>query len=205
MAKSESGRLERFCRAYLRTMDPERAAREAGCRDGYAQLAAERTQRPAEEITELDLGFTLSYLPLPVTPWYIELLPYIIMMVVCMAFWMLMMRQQGGGGFCQVQRRLQPDPCPKAEKHVPGHGHSHQLRLVAGGKACDPHAAGIAGAGLPAACLGRQSLRHANGAAAREHGRHARGAFLSRAGRQCRQIRYRRLGRGRPLRGQGLS
>ena len=62
------------------------------------QLAAERAQRPAEEITELDLGFTLSYLPLPVTPWYIELLPYIIMMVVCMAFWMLMMRQQGGGG-----------------------------------------------------------------------------------------------------------
>ena len=29
MAKSESGRLERFCRAHLRTMDPERAAREA--------------------------------------------------------------------------------------------------------------------------------------------------------------------------------
>ena len=62
------------------------------------QLAAAREGQPVEEITELDLGFTLSYLPQPVTPWYIELLPYLIMMVVCMAFWMLMMRQQGGGG-----------------------------------------------------------------------------------------------------------
>ena len=62
------------------------------------QLAAARGGLPVEGITELDLGFTLSYLPQPVTPWYIELLPYIIMTVVCMAFWMLMMRQQGGGG-----------------------------------------------------------------------------------------------------------
>ena len=56
MAKSESGRLERFCRAYLRTMDPERAAREAGCRDGYAQLAAERTQRRLEQMREAAVG-----------------------------------------------------------------------------------------------------------------------------------------------------
>ena len=48
MAKSESGRLERFCRAYLRTMDPERAAREAGCRDGFDQLAAERLEQMRE-------------------------------------------------------------------------------------------------------------------------------------------------------------
>ena len=56
MAKSESGRLERFCRAYLRTMDPERAAREAGCRDGFAQLAAERTQRRLEQMREAAVG-----------------------------------------------------------------------------------------------------------------------------------------------------
>ena len=56
MAKSESGRLERFCRAYLRTMDPERAAREAGCRDGFAQLEAERTQKRLEQMREAAVG-----------------------------------------------------------------------------------------------------------------------------------------------------
>ena len=27
-----------FCRAYLRTMDPERAAAESGCRNGFSML-----------------------------------------------------------------------------------------------------------------------------------------------------------------------
>ena len=56
MARSESGRLERFCRAYLRTMDPERAAREAGCRDGFAQLAAVRTRERLERMRESAMG-----------------------------------------------------------------------------------------------------------------------------------------------------
>lgn len=49
-------------------------------------------------MTEIDLGFDLSYLPQPATPWLLEMLPYIIMTVGLMAFWMMMMRQQGGGG-----------------------------------------------------------------------------------------------------------
>ncbi len=62
------------------------------------QLAAQRTGEPVESITELDLGFELIYLQPVTTPWYIEFLPYVIMLVICMAFWMMMMRQQGGGG-----------------------------------------------------------------------------------------------------------
>ncbi|MCI7737307.1 MAG: ATP-dependent zinc metalloprotease FtsH [Clostridiales bacterium] len=62
------------------------------------QLAAKRTGEPVESVTELDLGFELIYLPPVTTPWYIEFLPYVIMLVICMAFWMMMMRQQGGGG-----------------------------------------------------------------------------------------------------------
>ena len=62
------------------------------------QMAAMRTGEPIESITELDLGFELIYLPPVTTPWYIEFLPYVIMLVICMAFWIMMMRQQGGGG-----------------------------------------------------------------------------------------------------------
>ena len=66
----------------------------AACR----QIAALREGVPAEEISELDLGFELSYLAPASTPWILEFLPYIIMTLLIMGFWMLMMRQQTGGG-----------------------------------------------------------------------------------------------------------
>lgn len=62
------------------------------------QLAARKAGTTADDVTEIDLGFDLSYLPQPTTPWLLEMLPYIIMTVGLMAFWMMMMRQQGGGG-----------------------------------------------------------------------------------------------------------
>lgn len=40
----------RFCRAYLRTMDPDRAATESGCRDGYAMLEKKSTRRELERM-----------------------------------------------------------------------------------------------------------------------------------------------------------
>ncbi len=66
----------------------------ASCR----QLAALREDAPESEISELDLGFELTYLAPQSTPWFIELLPYIIMTLLIMGFWLLMMRQQTGGG-----------------------------------------------------------------------------------------------------------
>ena len=39
-----------FCRAYLRTMDPERAAEEVGHRDGFALLGQQRTQSKLEKM-----------------------------------------------------------------------------------------------------------------------------------------------------------
>lgn len=45
--KQEDGR---FCRAYLRTMDPERAAAEIGRRDGYAMLEKQATQQKLERM-----------------------------------------------------------------------------------------------------------------------------------------------------------
>ena len=40
---------EAFCRAYLRTMDPERAAAESGHRDGFALLGRKRIQERLEK------------------------------------------------------------------------------------------------------------------------------------------------------------
>ena len=45
--KQEDGR---FCRAYLRTMDPEQAAAEVGRRDGYTMLAKRATQQKLEQM-----------------------------------------------------------------------------------------------------------------------------------------------------------
>ena len=66
--------------------------------DTCRQLAARRFGKSVDEITELDLGFDLIYLPQPTTPWLLEMLPYLVMTVGLMFFWALMMRQQGGGG-----------------------------------------------------------------------------------------------------------
>ncbi|MFR5786499.1 MAG: hypothetical protein ACLUHE_04890 [Christensenellales bacterium] len=60
-------------------------------RDTFAetrrQLAARKARHvTADDVTEIDLGFDLSYLPQPATPWLLEMLPYIIMTVGLMAF-----------------------------------------------------------------------------------------------------------------------
>ncbi|MBQ7887483.1 MAG: ATP-dependent metallopeptidase FtsH/Yme1/Tma family protein, partial [Clostridia bacterium] len=66
--------------------------------DTCRQLAAAREGKQVSEISELDLGFELIYLPAPTTPWILEMMPYIIMTFGLMIFWLFIMRQQGGGG-----------------------------------------------------------------------------------------------------------
>lgn len=66
--------------------------------DTCRRLASKQQNLPLEEITELDLGFEMIYLPEPTRPWILEMLPYLIITVGLMAFWMVMMRQQSGGG-----------------------------------------------------------------------------------------------------------
>ena len=62
------------------------------------QIAALRTGKLLDSVTELDLGFELIYLPQPTTPWLLQMLPYVIMTVAMMAFWLFIMRSQSGGG-----------------------------------------------------------------------------------------------------------
>ena len=45
-----------------------------------------------------DLGFEIEYLPPLTTPWYLEILPYLIPIVLLMVMWWYIMRQQTGGG-----------------------------------------------------------------------------------------------------------
>ena len=41
---------EKFCRAFLRSMDPERAAAESGKKDGFAKLEQQTTQEQLERM-----------------------------------------------------------------------------------------------------------------------------------------------------------
>ncbi len=45
-----------FSRAYLKTMDPERAAGEAGCEDGFAMLARKSTRQRLERMRDAAAG-----------------------------------------------------------------------------------------------------------------------------------------------------
>ena len=56
---SDSG----FCRAYLRTMDPERAAAETGRKDGFALLGSESIQTRLERMrAEVDEEYAFEKL-----------------------------------------------------------------------------------------------------------------------------------------------
>lgn len=52
---------------------------------------------PLDQVSVKDLDFAIDYLPPVVTPWYMEILPYLISMGLVMVFWIFIMRQQTGG------------------------------------------------------------------------------------------------------------
>ena len=54
--RCDSSRQKAFCRAYLRTMDPEEAAKEAGNEDGYAFLATKPLQARLDKMRETAAG-----------------------------------------------------------------------------------------------------------------------------------------------------
>ncbi len=70
--------------------------------DSCCRIEAQRRGVSAEQISELDLSFELTYLAELGTPWYVQLLPFLIMFILFMVLWFVMMRQQinnaGGGG-----------------------------------------------------------------------------------------------------------
>ena len=62
------------------------------------QIYADKLGKSVSQVSELDFAFGITYLPQPQTPWYLEFIPFLIMMALVFVFWMFIMRQQSGGG-----------------------------------------------------------------------------------------------------------
>ena len=66
--------------------------------DTVRTMQANKSNATLDQTSVNDLEFSIDYLPPLVTPWYLEILPYVLTMGLVMVFWFFMMRQQTGGG-----------------------------------------------------------------------------------------------------------
>ena len=66
--------------------------------DTVLTMAANKAGKSADTVSVHDLGFEIEYLAPLTTPWYLEMLPYLIPIVLLMVMWWYIMRQQTGGG-----------------------------------------------------------------------------------------------------------
>ena len=65
--------------------------------DTVRQMTATREGKSLEEISVNDLPFTVEYRAPVVTPWYIEFLLFLMMVVLTFGLWYFVMARQGGG------------------------------------------------------------------------------------------------------------
>ena len=65
--------------------------------DTVRQMTATAEGKSLDEVSVSDLPFTVEYRAPVVTPWYMEFLPFILMIVITMAAWYFIMARQGGG------------------------------------------------------------------------------------------------------------
>ena len=65
--------------------------------DDVKQVLATTRGVDPESITPLDYGFTLVNQPAPQPAWWVEWIPFLIMILLLVAFWFFFMRQQMGG------------------------------------------------------------------------------------------------------------
>ena len=66
--------------------------------DTVRTMVANKQGVSVDQVSVNDFSFTIQYVKPTVTPWYIQLLPYLIPVVLLMVFWFYIMRQQSGGG-----------------------------------------------------------------------------------------------------------
>ena len=66
--------------------------------DTVLTMAANKAGKSADTVSVHDLGFEIEYLAPLTTPWYLEMLPYLIPIILLMVMWWYIMRQQTGGG-----------------------------------------------------------------------------------------------------------
>ena len=65
--------------------------------DTVRSMVAKKTNVSMDAVSVSDFPFDVQYLAPIVTPWYLEFLPYLILMIIIFAFYWYMMRQQMGG------------------------------------------------------------------------------------------------------------
>ena len=75
------------------------------------QVRAKQLGTTPDLIGEADYGFKVDYFNPTPAPWYIDILPYVIMMAAMAALWIFIMRQQQGGnskimGFGKTKARI---------------------------------------------------------------------------------------------------
>ena len=75
--------------------------------DTVRQMAASEQGKTLDEVSVSDLPFTVEYRAPVVTPWYVEFLPFLIMIGLTFVLWyFVMMRQSGGNGSDPYLRQL---------------------------------------------------------------------------------------------------
>ncbi|MCI5846875.1 MAG: ATP-dependent zinc metalloprotease FtsH [Clostridiales bacterium] len=65
--------------------------------DTVRQMTAEKTGKELAQVSVSDLPFTVQYRAPVVTPWYLEFVPYILMVALTFGLWYFIMARQGGG------------------------------------------------------------------------------------------------------------
>ncbi len=65
--------------------------------DTVRQMTAQKKGVPVDDISVGDLPFTLEYRAPIVTPWYMDFLPFLLIIGVSMLLWYFIMARQGGG------------------------------------------------------------------------------------------------------------
>ncbi len=65
--------------------------------DTVRQMTAAKTGKALEAVSVSDLPFTVEYRAAVVTPWYVEFLPFILMILMTFGLWYFVMARQSGG------------------------------------------------------------------------------------------------------------
>ncbi len=65
--------------------------------DTVRQMTATKRGVPLEQVSVNDLPFSVAYRPPIVTPWYMEFIPFLLIIGVSMLLWYFVMARQGGG------------------------------------------------------------------------------------------------------------
>ena len=65
--------------------------------DTVRQMTATQTGKALDDVGVTDFTFTVQYRAPVVTPWYVEFLPFLIIIVISMGLWYFVIARQGGG------------------------------------------------------------------------------------------------------------